>query len=110
MVQLPCLPGCAPPTYVTTPATQRPPVARPEHRTDIALCQLLHEGSVMKSYDQGMSDWTLLTNHAHVLICIAREPGYRLREIADCVGLTERATHRLVDDLVKADYLTRHRH
>src|SRR4051794_2154833 len=63
----------------------------------------------MKSYDQGMSDWTLLTNHAHVLICIAREPGYRLREIADCVGLTERATHRLVDDLVKAEYLTRHR-
>jgi DNA-binding IclR family transcriptional regulator len=63
----------------------------------------------MKRYDQGMSDWTLLTNHAHVLICIAREPGYRLREIADCVGLTERATHRLVDDLVKADYLTRHR-
>src|SRR3954463_4313896 len=51
-----------------------------------------------------MAEWTLLTNHAHVLICIAREPGYRLREIADCVGLTERATHRLVDDLVKADY------
>jgi DNA-binding IclR family transcriptional regulator len=57
-----------------------------------------------------MTEWGLLTNHAHVLVCIAREPGFRLREIADCVGLTERATHRLVDDLVKADYLTRHRH
>jgi DNA-binding IclR family transcriptional regulator len=57
-----------------------------------------------------MTEWTLLTNHARVLVCIAREPGYRLRELADCVGLTERATHRLVDDLVKADYLTRHRH
>src|SRR4051812_7690469 len=57
-----------------------------------------------------MTEWTLLTNHARVLVCIAREPGYRLREIADCVGLTERATHRLVDALVKADYLPRHRH
>jgi hypothetical protein len=51
----------------------------------------------------------LLTNHARVLACVAREPGLRLREIADCAGITERATHRPVDDLVQADYLTRHR-
>ena len=56
-----------------------------------------------------MATWTFLTNHAHVLLCVARDPGTRLRDIADCVGITERATHRIVDELVEAGYLTRHR-
>ena len=56
-----------------------------------------------------MSDWSMLTNHALVLVCIAREPGCRLREIAQRVGLTERATYRLVNDLAQAGYLIRHR-
>ncbi len=51
----------------------------------------------------------LLTNHGHVLLCVAREPGMRLREIADCVGITERAAHRIVCELCEAGYLTRHR-
>jgi predicted ArsR family transcriptional regulator len=56
-----------------------------------------------------MADWTFLTNHAHALLCVAREPGMRLRDIADCVGITERAAHRIVDDLCEEGYLTRHR-
>jgi DNA-binding MarR family transcriptional regulator len=51
----------------------------------------------------------LLTNHGHVLLCVAREPGMLLREIAACVGVTERAAHRIVCELEGAGYLTRHR-
>jgi hypothetical protein len=56
-----------------------------------------------------MSEWTFLTNHAHVLLCVARDPGVRLREVADAVGITERAAQRIVTDLVEAGYLERHR-
>ena len=56
-----------------------------------------------------MSRWGFLTNHAKVLVCLAEIPGCRLREVAEHVELTERATHRIVDELVKADYVTRHR-
>lgn len=56
-----------------------------------------------------MAHWAFLTNHAHVLLCVAREPDTRLRHIAECVGITERATHRIVTDLIDAGYLTRHR-
>ncbi len=53
--------------------------------------------------------WTFLTNHAHVLLCIARAPGARLRDVADRVGITERAAQRIVADLVNEGYLTRER-
>jgi DNA-binding MarR family transcriptional regulator len=56
-----------------------------------------------------MQEWTFLTNHAHVLLCITRRLDTRLRTIADCVGITERAAHRIVSELVDAGYLTRHR-
>ncbi len=51
----------------------------------------------------------ILSNHGLVLLCIARQPDSRLREIAECVGITERATHRLLCDLEDAGYVTRHR-
>ena len=44
-------------------------------------------------------NWTFLTNHAQVLLCIADDPGVRLREIGERVGITERATHRIVVEL-----------
>lgn len=53
--------------------------------------------------------WTFLTNHAHVLLCIANDPGIRLRDVAERVGITERAAQRIVRDLVEAGYLTRRR-
>jgi DNA-binding MarR family transcriptional regulator len=53
--------------------------------------------------------WSFLTNHALVLLCIAQDPGIRLREIGDAVGITERAAHRIVDELVGASYVERER-
>jgi len=53
--------------------------------------------------------WTFLTNHAHVLICIARDPEIRLKDAADRVGITERAAQAILADLVQANYVTRER-
>ncbi len=55
------------------------------------------------------SVWTFLTNHAHVLICIAEDPTVRLRDVAARVGITERAAQSIVADLVAAEYLVRER-
>jgi DNA-binding IclR family transcriptional regulator len=56
-----------------------------------------------------MGDWTFLTNHAHVLVQVARHPESRIRDIAAAVGITERAAQRIVADLVEAGYLARER-
>ena len=53
--------------------------------------------------------WSFLTNHARVLVCIAHDPGIRLREIGESVGITERAAHRIVDELAAAGYISRER-
>jgi hypothetical protein len=53
--------------------------------------------------------WTFLTRHAQVLLCIADDPSVRLRDIGDQVGITERAAHRIVGELVADGYLTRER-
>jgi anti-sigma B factor antagonist len=53
--------------------------------------------------------WTFLTNHARVLICIAHAPEARVRDIADKIGITERATQIIIGDLEEARYLTRAR-
>ena len=55
------------------------------------------------------ASWSFLTNHARVLICIAQDPGIRLREIGDAVGITERAAHRIVGELADAGYVSRTR-
>ena len=49
--------------------------------------------------------WTFLTNYGHVLLCIASDPFIRLRDVADKVGITERAAQRIVADLIEAGYL-----
>lgn len=56
-----------------------------------------------------MAEWTFLTNHAHVLLCVARDQGIRHRDVAESVGITERAAQRIVADLVDAGYLERTR-
>ena len=53
--------------------------------------------------------WSLLTNHGHVLACIAADPEARLRDIAETVGITERTATQIVNDLEEAGYLTRTR-
>ena len=54
-----------------------------------------------------MARWSFLTNHARVLMCIAHDPGARLRDIAASLGITERSAHGIVTDLTEAGYLIR---
>ena len=56
-----------------------------------------------------MFAWSFLTNHARVLLCIAQDPGARLRDIGEAVGITERAAHRIVAELTDAGYVSRRR-
>jgi hypothetical protein len=54
-----------------------------------------------------MASWTFLTNHAKVLLCVARDPGMRLRDIAARLDITERSTFGIIADLVEAGYLVK---
>src|SRR5258708_13694065 len=54
--------------------------------------------------------WNFLTNHARVLLCLARDPGVRLREIAAGLGITERSAHAIVADLTAAGYVVKQKH
>jgi DNA-binding MarR family transcriptional regulator len=51
--------------------------------------------------------WRFLSNHSQVLLCLAQDPDIRFRDIADTVGITERATQRIVKDLIEAGYVER---
>ena len=51
-----------------------------------------------------MAEWDFLTNHARVLLCIAHDPGVRLRDIAARVGITERSAYGIISDLAAAGY------
>ncbi len=54
-----------------------------------------------------MTKWSFLTKHARVLVCIAHDPGVRLRDIATMVGITERSAYGIVDDLASAGYVVK---
>ena len=56
-----------------------------------------------------MAEWSFLTNHSRVLVCIAHDPGMRLRDIATTVGITERTAFGIVNDLIAAGYVVRTR-
>lgn len=56
-----------------------------------------------------MPAWTFFTNHAHVLVCISRDPSIRIRDLATQVGITERAALRIVSELIDEGYLERER-
>ena len=53
--------------------------------------------------------WRFVTNHTQVLLCIARDPDVRVRDIAEMVGITERAAQRIVADLLDAGFIVRER-
>jgi DNA-binding MarR family transcriptional regulator len=59
--------------------------------------------------EENQPNWTFLTNHAHVLVCLSKEHHDTLREVAQCVGITERAVQRIVADLESAGIITRSR-
>ena len=61
------------------------------------------------SASQAAGRWDFLTNHAHVLTCVAHDPGIRLRDIAAAVGITERGAHRILSQLVEEGYVVRER-
>ncbi len=54
-----------------------------------------------------MATWSFLTNHARVLICIAHDPGARLRDIAAALDITERSAYAIITDLAEAGYLVK---
>ena len=54
-----------------------------------------------------MAEWSFLTNHARALVCIAHDPGVRLRDIADELGVTERTAFGIVTDLTEAGYVVK---
>ena len=86
-----------------SPATAPPP-ARPcvPSRVLIARRATQHARPATGS-------WTFLTNHAHVLLCLAADPDVRLRDVADAVGITERAVQHIVADLAAAGVVERAR-
>ena len=61
------------------------------------------------SQPQPAGTWAFLTNHAYVLLCIARDPQSRARDIAEQVGITERAAQRILADLIADGYVTRNK-
>ena len=54
-----------------------------------------------------VANWTFLTNHARALLCIAHDPGVRLRDIAASLGITERSAYGIVTDLAEAGYIAK---
>jgi hypothetical protein len=56
-----------------------------------------------------VGSWNFLTNHARMLVCIARDPGVRLRDAAASLGITERSAHGIVADLTAAGYVVKHK-
>ena len=59
-------------------------------------------GSILR--EPRATNWTFLSNHAHVLIVLAKEPEILLRDVADLVGITERAVQKIVADLEKSGF------
>ena len=59
------------------------------------------------NYTGGVAEWSFLTNHARALLCIADDPGVRLRDIANALGITERSAYAIVADLTAAGYVAK---
>jgi len=55
---------------------------------------------------ESAQNWTFLSNHAHVLVCVAKNPDMRLSEVAELVGVRERTVHRIVHELIDAGYIS----
>ena len=66
-------------------------------------------GNLEQATHASVPRWDFLTHHAHVLVCVAHDSGIRQRDIAAAVGITERATHRILSELVEEGYVLRER-
>jgi len=66
-------------------------------------------GNIWSGLAKAGSSWTFLTNHARVLLCVARDTDVRVRDVAQRVGVTERTAQLILNDLAEAGYLVRAR-
>jgi DNA-binding transcriptional ArsR family regulator len=73
-------------------------------RAGAVTSKLIPERSI---YTCAMAEWSFLTNHARALICIAHDPGVRLRDIAAALDITERTAFGIVTDLTEAGYVVK---
>lgn len=62
---------------------------------------------MVKDVENKPSNWTFLTNHAHVLLCLAKSSSMRIRDLAIEVGITERAVQRIIAELIEEGYIER---
>lgn len=76
--------------------------------TTVGLSTLRTAGENAPEAD-GRASWTLVTNHGLALLVVAAQPSCRISEIAAILGITERATIRMINDLVRAGYVARTR-
>lgn len=67
------------------------------------------ENLTIEKKRSGSNQWTFLSNHAHVLICLSKDPEFRLKDVASLVGITERAVQAIVRDLVEAKILEKNK-
>ncbi|MFK7910714.1 MAG: helix-turn-helix transcriptional regulator [Akkermansiaceae bacterium] len=59
--------------------------------------------------DEAAHQWTFLTNHSHILVCLANNADMRIRDLAQSVGITERAVQRILAELEEAGAIQKHR-
>ena len=98
-------------TRSTAPPLKADASPQPANQRPIPTIGFLNSGSRKDGQKSPAAPprWDFLTNHAHVLTCVANDPGIRVRDIAEAVGITERAAHRIVSELVEGGYLLRER-
>jgi hypothetical protein len=89
------------PGVVTVGDSHHPSAADANLHPKYKTCNIVLE----IEYSVCMSSWSFLTNHSRALLCIAHDPGARLRDIAAMVGVTERRAYDIVNDLVTAGYV-----
>jgi DNA-binding transcriptional ArsR family regulator len=83
-------------------------IAKSTAKSKLQSARGASEPAVAKDTDHGVT-WTFLSNHSHVIICLARDPEIRMRDIATSVGITERAVIRIVTELENGGYVKKER-
>lgn len=83
------------------------PAGKPADATRLAPRSAARPQPAGSHQEKGGAQWTFLTNHSHVLVLLARNPSLVLREVAQQVGITERAVQRIIADLEAGGFVTR---
>jgi predicted transcriptional regulator len=78
-----------------------------KHVFQVAFQEPRFGARTLRDVSTTSTTWVFLTNHANVLLCVARDPDARARDIAERVGITERAAQRILSDLVAEGYVSK---